>query len=271
MNYAKATLLSLACLASNFTYASTEEMKGPELLKCESTREYVTTVQYLRDEKDFGLKNSDILKIADEISQGCSGASQRFIKISKLLTKVGIDTKSSLETAKKFAAKGDSFVDAFITIFKQTYSSNELDLDALNAMQISVKLSVEFDGTVKHAVSDFNELANFCKDRKEMDLPIPQCAQLATKITRLGQKYNEPIATPFIKLVRFLEESKRGPEQPKSEVLKIAEKVIAHGPIASQNFIDAYKYAVKKDGLGISDKDAIAFGVKMSKRSYQEK
>jgi hypothetical protein len=271
MNYKRLLALSIVISSFNLAYASTRMKAIEEMKSCESTKEYVTTVQFLRDKKDYGLKNSDILKIADQISLGCSGASERFIKVTTLLTKVGIDTKSSLETAKKFAAKGDSFVDAFITIFKQTYSSNELDLDALNAMNISTKLSVEFDGTVEHAVSDFNQLAEFCKDRKEMDLPVPQCAQMATRITRLGQKYDEPIAGPFIKLVRFLEESKKGPGQPKNQVIKIAEKVIANGPLASENFINAYKYGVKKDGLGISDKDAIAFGIKMSKRSYSIK
>jgi len=271
MNYGKLILIPFILSSFSLAYASKEAKPLDELKSCESTKEYVTTVQFLRDKKDYGLKNGDILKIADEISLGCSGASERFIKVTTLLTKVGIDTKSALETAKKFAAKGDSFVEAFITIFKQTYSSSELDLDALNAMNISTKLSVEFDGTVEHAVSDFNDLAQFCKDRKEMDLPVPQCAQMATRITRLGQKYDEAIAEPFIKLVKFLEESKKGPEQPKSQVIKIAEKVIANGPLASENFINAYKYGVKKDGLGISDKDAIAFGIKMSKRSYSTK
>ena len=271
MNYGRLLTIPFVLGSISLASASTKEKLSNDLISCESTKEYVTTVQFLRDKKDYGLSNSSILKIADEISLGCNGASQRFIKVTTLLTKVGIDTKSSLETAKKFTTKGDSFVDAFITIFKQTYSSSEFDLDALNAMKISTKLSVEFDGTVEHAVSDFNELANFCKNRKEMDLPLPKCAQMATRVTRLGQKFDKTIAGPFIKLVRFLEESKKGPEQPKSQVIKIAEKVISNGPIASENFINAYKYAVKKDGLGISDKDAIAFGIKMSKRSYTTK
>lgn len=269
MNYGRLLTIPFVLSSLSLSYASTKTDITNELKECESTREYVTTVQFLRDKTDFGIEPNSILKIADEISKGCSGASSRFIKVTTLLTKVGIDTKSSIETAKKFAAKDDSFVEAFITIFKQTYNSDELDLDALNAMNISTKLSVEFDGTVKHAVSDFKELVQFCKSRKEMDLPIPRCAQMATKVTRLGQKFNDPIAREFIKLVRFLEESKKGPEQPKNRVLDIAQKVIANGPIAAENFISAYKYAVKKDGLGFTDKRAISFGIKMSSRSYK--
>lgn len=238
-------------------------------IPCEATKEYVTTVEYLRDKKNFGMKAKQIYKVADSISKGCSGASQRFIKITNLLTKVGIDSSSAISHAKKFSKKEDTFVDAFITIFKQTYSSKNLDLDALNSLKISLKLSVEFSGNIEVAVGDFNDLVEFCKDRKEMDLPLPRCAQLATRITRLGQNYDEPIASPFIKLVRFLEESSKGPKQPKSNVIKIAESVIKYGPVASQNFIDAYKYAINKKGLGFSELQAIKFGKKLASRSFK--
>lgn len=240
-----------------------------KLVPCEATKEYVTTVEFLRDKKDYGLKNSQIYKVADEISKGCSGASQRFIKVSNLLTKVGVDSASAIIHAKKFSKKEDAFVDAFVAIFKQTYSEKNLDLDALNSLRISLKLSVEFSGNIEVAVKDFNELVEFCKDRKEMDLPLPKCAQLATRITRLGQKYDEAIAPPFIKLVKFLEESSKGPKQPKSNVIKIAENVMKYGPVAANNFIDAYKYAIKKEGLGFSEAQAIKFGQKLASRSFK--
>lgn len=242
-----------------------------ELIPCEASKEYVTTVEYLRDKKDYGLKANQIYDIADKVSLGCSGASQRFIKVSKLLTRVGIDSNSAVSNAQKFAQKDDAFVDAFVTIFKQTYSEKNLDLDALNSMKISLKLSVEFSGDIKTAVKDFDELVEFCKDRKEMDLPLPQCAQLATRITRLGQKYEKQIAPSFIKLVKFLEESSKGPQRPKSDVIKIAEKVMKNGPIAADNFIYAYRYAVKEKGLGMNDQQAINFGTKMADRSFKVK
>jgi hypothetical protein len=62
-------------------HASKEAKSLDELKNCESKREYITTVQFRRDIKDYGL-----------------------------------------ETAKKFVDKVYSFVDAFTTIFKQTYS-----------------------------------------------------------------------------------------------------------------------------------------------------
>lgn len=219
--------LLIFILASTSLYSSAfsavKNLKENEsLVACESTREYVTTVEFLRDKKDFGLNTNQIYKIADKVSLGCSGASQRFIKISNLLTRVGVDSTSALKHALKFSKKEDSFVDAFITVFKQTYTPSKLDLDALNSLNISLKLSVEFKGNIEHAVKDFDELVDFCKSRKEMDLPLPLCAQLATRVTRLGQNFDEQIAPAFIELVKFLEENSKGPKQPKSVVLKIA-------------------------------------------------
>jgi hypothetical protein len=268
MKQSFALLTISGVLSSGISFASVSKPK--DLIHCEATREYVTTVEYLRDKKDFGLQPDQIYKYADTISQGCSGASARFIKISQLLTKVGIDSNSAIGHAQKFSQKDDSFVDAFITIFKQTYDPKNLDLDALNALNISLKLSVEFSGVVKHAVQDFDQLVKFCKSQKEMDLPLPQCAELAARVTRLGQDYNSQIAPAFIELVKFLEESNKGPKRPKSDVLKIAESVVKHGPLSAKNFIDAYRYAVSKNGLNFNEMQAIEFGSKMASRSSKE-
>lgn len=260
-------------VASGLFYSVTSGARASvkeELVPCESAKEYVTTVEFLTEKKDFGLNKQQIYKIADEISKGCSGSSQRFIKVTKLLTRVGIDSSSAVSHGKKFASKDDSFVDAFVTIFKQTYSKNNLDLDALNSLKISLKLSLEFDGNIKSAVEDFDELVNFCKERKQMDLPLPQCAELATQVTRLGQKYKEEISGPFIKLIKFLEQSSEGPKLSKNQVFKLAKQIIQYGPIASKNFIYAYKYAIDKKKLGFTQPQAIKFGQKMASRSFKK-
>lgn len=266
-------ILGLMLITGAFSSANAAKKPAmdSELVPCEASKEYVTTVEFLRDKKDFGLKPNQIYKIADEVSLGCTGASQRFIKVANLLSRVGVDSNSSLSNAKKFALKEDGFVDAFVTIFKQTYSEKNLDLDALNSMKISLKLSVEFSGNIESAVKDFDQLVEFCKDRKEMDLPLPKCAQLATRVTRLGQKYEEQIAPNFIKLVKFLEESKKGPHRPKSDVIKIAEDVMKNGPIAADNFIFAYRYAIDKNGMALNGQQAIDFGKKMANRSFKMK
>ncbi len=263
--------LCLIALAQNSLAAKKDIAKTEELIKCHSTREFVTTIGFLRDKKDFGLKEPAIYKIADKVSKGCSGASQRFINVTKLLTKVGVDSKSSIENALKFAEKENDFTKAFIEIFRQTYDSKNLDLDALNSLKISLALSVEFKGSIDKAVDDFKRLVEFCKSSNEIDLPLPKCSNLATTVTRLGQDFEEPISKPFIKLVRFLQESKKGPQKSKMHVLKIAKEVIANGPLSQKNFEEAYRYAISEKGLGYTQPKAINFAKLMAKRSYIKK
>jgi len=247
-----------------------DKVNSPELTQCHSSKEFITTMHYLRDMKDFGLKEPSIYKIADSVSKGCSGASQRFINVTKLLTKVGIDSKSSIETAMKFSANKDDYTAAFIEIFRQTYDAKNLDLDALNSLKISLALSVEFKGSIEKAVADFKRLVEFCKSSNEMDLPLPTCAKLATTVTRLGQDFEEPISKPFIKLVRFLQESKKGPQKSKRHVLKIAKEVIAYGPMSQKNFEEGYRFAISEKGLGYTQPKAIRFAKLMAKRSYKK-
>ena len=81
-----------------------------KISNCLSAREYITTVNYFRTNKDFGLSEKEIQKTADKVSMGCSGASQRFIKIVKVLTKMGIDTRSSIENGFSFVNKMSSSI-----------------------------------------------------------------------------------------------------------------------------------------------------------------
>ena len=89
-----------------------------EKINCPSTKEYITTTLYLRDQKDFGLSEKEIQQTADKVSLGCVDSSDRFIKTLKLLTKLGIDTRSSLEIALELSAKSNAHAEAFIEIFK---------------------------------------------------------------------------------------------------------------------------------------------------------
>lgn len=236
---------------------------------CLSSREFVTTVNYLRERKDLGLQKKSIVDIADKVSKGCSGASQRFINIVKVLSKVGIDSASAVKSALKFAEKEDQVTEAFINTFKKAYSPDFLDLDALNAMRISLELSANFQGDPKKAKEDFEKLAHFCKNKKSLDLPLPRCSQLALDITKKGEKFDSNIAEPFIKLVNFLLKDGKGPKQSIGDALKTAEELISYGPTSNKNFQEAYIFAIDKKGLAYTELDAIKFAKVMAKRSLK--
>lgn len=247
---------------SQFSLAS---MKNEKMKSCFSTREFVTAYEYLRSQKDFNLKESSIFNIADHISKGCTGSSQRFIKVNSLLTKVGIDTASSIKSARKFSGATDLETNAFIELFKQTYQKDLLDLDALTSLKISLKLSVDYEGHSDQALSDFKEIASYCKD--ELDLAYSLCANLSTEVATLGKDFDQSIAPSFISLVKFLSEQKNGPGASKNQAIKIAKSILTHGPVSQENYIQAYRFATSKDGLSLSQKAAMEFSLKMAQRS----
>lgn len=251
---------------STITLASKPNTK---LTTCLSSREYITTFKFLRSQKELQLSEKQITSTADQVSKGCSGSSQNFIKIMKLLTKMGIDSGSSLKTALSFVSKDESHTKAFIEIFRQTYDPKFLDLDALSALKISIKLSAEYKGEVTKALKDFQELVQYCLKNKTMELPNVQCAKIATEVTMLGQRFNEEVASPFVDLMYFLQEDKKGPLLDKNNSLDIAKFIFKFGPIAQKNFKQAYLFAVSKKGLSSSTQMAIVFAKEMATRSFK--
>lgn len=261
-------ILLLVCISlSELLYAKIKEEK---IISCPASKEYITTVRFLRAEKAMAMKEADILKVADEVSKGCKNASDRFIKITKVLNTVGIDANSAVKTALAFSQKEDINAKAFIEIFKQTYEEKFLNLDALNAMRISMKLSHDYTGEPEEVMKEFRKLVEFCKESKSLDLPLPLCAQVASKITLLGQNYEGSIAKAFIELMNFLESSKKGPTVNRKKAIEISEKVLSFGPRAQKNFEQAFEFAVSKKGLGQTHERALSFAMTMAERSVKD-
>lgn len=234
---------------------------------CHSSKEYITTVQYLRDKKEYGLSEKEILDAADEVSKGCINASQRFINTTRVLTKLGVDTRFTIKTALKFASKTDLHSQTFIEIFKYAYNPDKLDLDVYNAIEIALKLSIELDGNLQFAVENYKELVSFCVKNKSLELPLPECAKLASDLSLQAKNFDRPMAKDFKKLTYFLKEDKKGPGLSLKESIDISKKVIANGPTATENFQQAFQFASAKMGLKLSHQDALKFAQKMTERS----
>ena len=230
---------------------------------CTSTREFVTTLEFLRAHKEFSVHESDAKKIAHFVTTGCTGASARFIKVVNLLTKARLSIVSALNLAREFAISDDTTTDAFIAIFRLSYLSDVLDLDVKTSLDIAQGLSVRFSGHTKKILPDFTALVEFCMQEKGLGLPVPKCALLAESISKLGENFKDPISGPFIKLYHF-NRSKKGPGLPLFDAIKVAQDVLQNGPAASDNFIQAFKYATSKGGLGLEAKQAVKFAQKMA-------
>ena len=254
-------------LISSVFAAQLPTLKDAQL--CASTKEYIATLEYLRDFKALDAQEKVARDIADKVSTGCNGAFNRFAKVSKMLIAVGIDSATALKHSVAFAADKDENAQLFIELFRQTYNEENLDLDALNALTISLEVARNNPSESKLVLEDFKKLVSYCKEEKTLGLPAPFCAQVSAKITALGSKFEKAIADEYIKLTRFISENNKGPTTDKKYAMNLSEKIIAYGPKSAENFINAYRFAVSKKGLSYSAKDAISFAEKMASRSYQ--
>jgi len=259
----KLILLTLLVMALNL-YAS--NMKPVELKKsCFSTREYVTTMSFLRGHSEFVLKEDEIKKISNAVSERCSGASLRFIKVSNLLIKAGMDSASALKIGLGFSKEDDVTTDSFINIFKQSFVGDFLDLDLRSAVTMAKSLTMELEGDREKVFADFEKMVDFCMGGKGLTLPKPQCAQLAQKISRMGDLYKESSADAFVAIFEFMTEGL--PQKSSAQAVSVAQNVLAFGPVAADNFIKAYTFAVDSDGLNISAHEALEFAMTMATRS----
>lgn len=237
---------------------------------CSPTREYVTTLRFLRAHSEFALNEDKAEELADSISHGCVGAAKRFIEISNILISARIGSRDAIEIGKRFAMATDDVSRAFIAIFKTVYLQKYLDLDVHTSLQTALALSIDFKGDVKLAEADFANIVNFCLDPEELDLPNVQCADMAAKTTRLGQNFEKTyVSHHFIDLFRFLTSSS-GPNKSSVEALKIIDSVLPFGPAASNNFQNAYRFAISEKGLGLDENKALDFAKKMASRSIRE-
>lgn len=237
---------------------------------CLSTREYITTIRFLREKQEYGLSEKEMVLIADQTSMGCSGASQRFINVLSLLTKMGIDTRSSVKTALAFTDKKDKFAKVFIKIFRHVYDTKYLNQDIQTSLKISLDIVMGYTENVDKALKDFRKLVGFCLKDTSMGLATPKCAYLASEMTLLGKNYPSSIAKPFIELVYFLQNDKNGPSLDRNSSIKLIRQVIKYGPVSVRNFKEAYAFAMSKKGLSLGLKGSLNFAKKMAERSVQK-
>lgn len=225
---------------------------------CPATREYITSLEYLRANKELALPEADARKVADAISKGCAGAAERFIRVSGLLSRAGFSGREAAETGKRFAVGTAAEVDTFVTVFKRAFAEEFLDLDLEDSLKMALALSKEFAGDQPQVRADFERLLAFCTEEKQLGLPKPTCGAFASRVAAKGEPWNGGIAKPFIRGFEYLTSSK-GPSLVTGEALKLSEALLAAGPGAFDNFSQAYSYASAESGLALGRQDAIGF------------
>lgn len=269
-NYIKCFWLILA-LVSCFNIHSKSKGKNEQFEyreECLSAREYITTLEFLKAHDEFAIRNKNAQKLADQVSMNCTGASKRFVLITNILTKAKLDSATALKVAQQFASKDDVATQSFIQIFKYSYLKKYLDLSVRASMKLGLKLSLDLSGNVEKTTKDFKNFARFCVDYSKLDLPKAKCAVMAVRVASSGNQFKGSVTDKFISLYNYLRKD-MSPSISSFRALSISEKVVTSGPLAVENFIQAYEYAISEKGLKLGVTEAIHFAKKMAQRSVR--
>ena len=145
---------------------------------CSSTREYVTTLEYLRKKNELKVSDPDARKIADRVSRGCTDAAERFIRVMDLLLRAQVSGKDALAQAETLALRPREVAEGFISAFRIAYSSERLDLRMQAALDLARALSLDFSGDASTAEKDFRDVIELCTSSAGFPLNKENCAAL---------------------------------------------------------------------------------------------
>lgn len=274
INTVIATIVSTIQLVS-FPLLANVKLKAPptqqQIETCTASKEFITTLSYLNEKKEFSLNQKDAFNTAMDVSKGCSYSSARFINALELLLKISLSTSDAIKIAKQVAHSDQARSEAFQDVLKRSFTKKYLDLPLNDSVEYAMALSIDFKGDPTVARNDFKRLVEFCRDDNYLEMPMIRCAEMALNVSQHSVKFKKSLVRPFIDLFEFLI-SKSGPNLPTFNALEITREVMQAGPLAEKNFRLAYDYATKKDsGLDYDRTNAIKLAKSLALLSYRVK
>ena len=248
------------------SYAAPKLEISMDETSCSFAREYITSFEYLRSQKQLLLSELEGKKLALQVTAGCNGAAERFIKVVSVMTKSGLSARDAVKLGTEFARRTTQETETFLAVFQKGFLAEYLDMDLRDSLRLAKSLSTDFKGDISAVRKDFEKMVDFCsgKNPEGIELSLPRCGDFAARIARLGEKLNGGVAEPFQKMFEFLTNSITGPGLTKSQSLGLAQKVLESGGTGVDNFILAYRYAISQSGLSMDIKNALEFAKKLS-------
>jgi len=250
----------IALITLGLSLAAQGAVREPDN-NCTTTREFVTTLEYLRKHMATEFPEPAARQLAMQVTQGCTGAAHRFILITRALTKAELPMKDAAQFGLEFSKKTDRETAAFIAVFEKAFLKDFMDLDLKSSIQLARSLTSEFDGDMVAARDDFEKLLELCVKRKITERPM--CAEFAARIAKRGQPWSGGMAEAYIRVIEF-NDSSMGPGLNPADSFKLAEDLISRGPGAADNYIQAYRYAISPKGMAFAPKDAQSFAQQLA-------
>lgn len=237
--------------------ASSESMTPPP--SCSPAREYITFMEYLRTKSEWKLPEASRRELAGKVAIHCPGSAGRVIRVTSLLSESGVGSKDAVQTGIRFAAETDDLADRFIVLFKKLYLQSELDLDVATSHQMALALSADFGGTLPALQKEFEALVRFCAEETGLGQSKARCAHFASSLLTAAKHQGVGVAKRFKTLFEFLVVADSGPKMSAAQGVTLAEQVVGASEVGADSFMEGYRYALSKKGLGQSSSEAVQF------------
>lgn len=233
-----------------------------EATVCESTKEFIATIDYLRKFKKLALPDNQILQTALRVSQNCNGASGRFQKMLTTLIETGIDYNHALNFSIQYSEEDNESVEAFLSLFQGLVLEKKFNLPFYQAYETAQFFAQSSKGNKAELKKDFLGFLSFCfEDPNGTMLSLDQCRNLSFKYLNLHQHYPEGVFKDFKSLFTFLRDEK-DTGLPIANALSLTQEVLLSGPGSRKNFIDSYKYGLYQ--LNMKPSQSLSLALKLA-------
>lgn len=252
-------------VASTGLSAVTAETDGKKKF-CESSQEFIDTVEYLRKQKDFVIPEMEIVKVALKISENCTDAGIKFKKMMSTLVNTGVNFDHALKFSIAYSSENMESVDAFLALYEGLVVEKKFNLPFYQAFETAKAFAESSRGTNKGQLKkDFLGFLGFCLGEDDgAHLSMDLCRQLSFKYLKLHAIYERGVYEDFKSLFQFLRD-RRQTGVPIAVALEITQETLEYGPGSRRNFIAAYNYGLSD--LGMKPEQSLKLAIRMAAQS----
>lgn len=234
--------------------------------QCGAAVEFEKAMDFLRNEGESAFAERDRRMMAEAIASGCNQAADRFQRVYSTLKAIGVDLGFAAKAALQLSKEADEKTHVFVEVFKRLYLESYLNLDYRSAFEQALRFAKEWRGPTDLAAKDFVKAVQYCLET--LNLSQNDCLNLSITVSRSSKYFAEGSFKPFAALLDRLRNDKKYGLNIK-DALKIATRIIPHGPLAPENFVKAYDYAVAPAGLNETAQYALTHALRIVSKSHR--
>lgn len=237
---------------------------------CTSTKEFITTQGYLKDKKEYALDDKKITEISNVVAGGCTGAASRFIQTMNFLVDAEVPANQALSYSKTIALEDEVIFNNFVSIFKKIYVEKYFDLSTTKSLKMASELTAKMDRDPKIVLEDFNTLADFCMNEKELDLGYDRCADFVLKTLINSKEMKASIGKAALEFFDFLVRDQQGPKLSTLKALEEIERVSSFGNTGFANYKEGFVFSNSEKGMNLKNEEAMKFAYDMASKSIKK-